>query len=814
MRLISLELQNFRQHKKTELIFNHGVTGIIGSNGAGKTTILEAIAWALYGNQGGKDTNAIRGNTDSLIWRMAPGKSSAIVKLNFAFGGQEYTISRMQSISKGQAELRHYDKVVANTSRTVNDTLNQILGMTQQEFFNSYFTGQKDLQFLGAIKGATDRERFIAKMLGYEHITTVQGAAGKEYTIRHDLRQQEIEVAKLEGKQTDIEELKNDVNHLYQTIQDLQQNLQQCQQESQHNLHIMLRLEPQIETMTVAKNEKANLAGQLRLAEVNSHHNQTNYNRLLSDQKNLLDLSHEFSQLQIELNDYADLNAAYLIQEAAAKHEAKRLILQTQLNDLITENERLLNSNKPFNDLESQWQMTLNNIDDLTKEINSLESSIQNIVNQRQQEYNNLRANLQIQEHLLTNLVKQQDTIAATGSHGNCPTCQRPLEDEYHSVLSNFERQKNHLTEHIRDYQIQLQNFVVDDATITKLKLDLHQNKQLLLVMQQRKADLQTQRVTRELTARQLTDQQIKITKLQEEIKNIPSNYDVNYHQDLQQKLDLLRPKYLRFSIIESQISKLTSINTEVAKLHAQIEQDNLTINQLKQRLAAIIFDEAVYQNLTEQLTNVRQSLLQTQQQEKTLLNSIGYTEASYRNALAAVSRAENNAQALIAAKRELFLLQELDTSFSELRQYLTTQIRPQLSQSASVFLNQLTQGRYDTLEIDDKYNIILIDHGQPKSVISGGEEDVVNLALRLAVSQMITERTGKPFSLLILDEIFGSLDDDRKENVLSLLNALENQFEQIFVITHVDSIKDSLNNTIRLGFDPKEQCTKVISMD
>ena len=182
--------------------------------------------------------------------------------------------------------------------------------------------------------------------------------------------------------------------------------------------------------------------------------------------------------------------------------------------------------------------------------------------------------------------------------------------------------------------------------------------------------------------------------------------------------------------------------------------------------------------------------------------------------ALQAITNAENDARALKLAQREMTLLNELDLSFSELRQYLTAQIRPQLSQNASVFLNQLTQGRYDTLEIDDKYNIILMDHGQPKPVISGGEEDVVNLALRLAVSQMITERTGKPFSLLILDEVFGSLDDDRKDNVLNLLNALETQFEQIFLITHVDSIKDSLNNIIRLSFDPKGQCTKVIYPD
>ena len=50
MRLLSLRLQNFRQHVDTCITFESGLTGIIGPNGSGKSTLLEAIAWALYGN--------------------------------------------------------------------------------------------------------------------------------------------------------------------------------------------------------------------------------------------------------------------------------------------------------------------------------------------------------------------------------------------------------------------------------------------------------------------------------------------------------------------------------------------------------------------------------------------------------------------------------------------------------------------------------------------------------------------------------------------------------------------------------------------
>ena len=60
VRLHRLELQNFRQHAESVVTFETGLTGIIGTNGSGKTTILEAIAWALYGNSATRGTRRTR----------------------------------------------------------------------------------------------------------------------------------------------------------------------------------------------------------------------------------------------------------------------------------------------------------------------------------------------------------------------------------------------------------------------------------------------------------------------------------------------------------------------------------------------------------------------------------------------------------------------------------------------------------------------------------------------------------------------------------------------------------------------------------
>ncbi len=155
--------------------------------------------------------------------------------------------------------------------------------------------------------------------------------------------------------------------------------------------------------------------------------------------------------------------------------------------------------------------------------------------------------------------------------------------------------------------------------------------------------------------------------------------------------------------------------------------------------------------------------------------------------------------------------LETLTIAFDKLRADLNDRIRPELEAVASEILSAITDGRYNVLEINEDYDAMIRDDGELKPVISGGEEDVVNLAMRLAVSQMIVERAGQEFSLLVLDEVFGSLDESRRENVVSLLTNLKNRFEQIILITHIESIHDTVDNCIWIEFDENTKTSRVL---
>jgi exonuclease SbcC len=98
----------------------------------------------------------------------------------------------------------------------------------------------------------------------------------------------------------------------------------------------------------------------------------------------------------------------------------------------------------------------------------------------------------------------------------------------------------------------------------------------------------------------------------------------------------------------------------------------------------------------------------------------------------------------------------------------------------------------------------VVLDDGEEKPVISGGEEDISNLVLRLAISQMIAERAGHTLSLLVFDEVFGSLDEQRRESVVRLLQRLQDRFEQVVLITHIESIREGMDQVMRVEYDER----------
>lgn len=807
MRLISLKLENFRQHKSTEVHFPGGLTGILGANGSGKSTILEAIAWALYGNQAG----VTRGETDTLIWRLAPGKSSAIAELTFAFNGQTYTVKRSQSSSKSTAELRHDGKTIANSIKSVNEKLAQLLGMTHQEFFNSYFTGQKDLNFLGAIKGATERERFIAKMLGYERLSEVQGAAGKSGTLRDRRRQQERQVDMLAGSRSELEAIAARIQAQQASLTEAQTQLEQSNQILIAAVDRKQSLEPQLMALERDRDRFQNLDRQRQVQQANLEQINRQIAQLSHEREHLVVDARKYNELSLEVADYEQMQAQEkqlleLKQSAAIKGELRSRLakLEAETSSLQEQLEQLENIPTSLQEIQaaiatSQTQQQITT------------SAIQAQTLAWQEEQADLKARIKAAQQNLKQIESQKGAIALAGHEGICPTCERPLHEEYDTVMDRFTTQTTHTQSHISEWQSQLDLLRSPPDRLAQLQAAQIQIDRDISQAQTHEKHLMADLAKQQVLERNLTDKQTEAARLKSEIQNIPDNFDSVFYEQLVRELQRLKPKYEEWLRSANAPQRLSQVDIQLANREQEKMRISEAIAQIDLDLATLNFAESEYQQVkaaiatvTEELEEARQNFARAQQQVALATRDL---ELSQQQEV----EFHQKDREYQAAKQELILLDELDRAFSELRQYLTEQIRPQLADSASLFLNQLTDGRYNAIEIDSKYNVVVLDDGDRKPVISGGEEDIVNLCLRLAISQMITERSGQPFSLLVLDEVFGSLDDGRRDNVLGLLHALEQHFEQVLIITHIESTKENLNHTIRLEFDPQQQCSKLV---
>jgi exonuclease SbcC len=270
----------------------------------------------------------------------------------------------------------------------------------------------------------------------------------------------------------------------------------------------------------------------------------------------------------------------------------------------------------------------------------------------------------------------------------------------------------------------------------------------------------------------------------------LPTGFDEQSFVAAQKQLEDLKPSHNRYLAIQSAEQRLLLAKTE--HLAAKTAHDTARgryreLDAERKLLPFASADQAreaieEFKILDRQLYVVQESV----RQEGKLKAE---RETRVVNARRRLEEHKANERRLIEHRKKEGLYDETARQMRKLRADLNAAIGPELEARSSENLALLTNGRYSELKLDGNFRPTVIDDGARKEVISGGEEDVVALALRLALSELIQERQGRPLSLLILDEVFGSLDAERRSSVLERLAGIRGRFEQILVISHIEEI-------------------------
>lgn len=169
------------------------------------------------------------------------------------------------------------------------------------------------------------------------------------------------------------------------------------------------------------------------------------------------------------------------------------------------------------------------------------------------------------------------------------------------------------------------------------------------------------------------------------------------------------------------------------------------------------------------------------------------------RQRLSDALRGVEAAQERMRTERRVLTATELAADeMNALKEDMIGRIIPSLNARSSQLVSEMTDGRYTEVTLTPDYEIQYRNNlGQLKGFdnLSGGEKDIFALALRLALADVQADRLG----VLMLDEIFESLDVSRQEMAWVALDNLTRRYNQILVVTHVSDFRDRAPNSIQI---------------
>ncbi len=777
----SIKLKNYRRFRELELDLPENLVGIIGNNGAGKTTIVEAIGWCLYGNR-------IR-RTDKLDIRSQCCAASApcLVELIFTCGDHEYRIIRHLKGKTANVEAAIYlnanPEPVAVQERGVNDYVEQLLNLDYKSFFISVFARQRDLAALSTLQ-PEERRKSIARLINIESIDRARNE------IRSDRSAREAKLSGIESSLKNEQELKEQQQQLKLKLEAVAQSREELNNKLKDFQDHLAVLKQDFERLNQVRDQFQQIRARIekwlaRKTDFESRQSKTQQN-IDAIQK----AEQELAYLKPQLVDYQKIQRD---KERLDKESTKFFLLKGKEEELQRLAQRITKEQFNLTKLDEELK-ALAGIDQKVASQDEIILALENQRESRRKELSQVEGQkVKVTEKGLE--IKEKRTrIENLGPESPCPVCTRPLQDHYDHVISQFDVELNTLRQDYLKFSETEKKMLLKMAEVDE---KLKQEKQLRDDLLQAQQQFREREKQRNQTKERLEDFVRSQKNLKAEISAIGKvEYEEDAHQDMKKKLKLLtelRDRALKF---EEQVKRLPDEQQELEQINITLKDLASEIAQENERLTALDYEEPKYLSLKQQVEKqqrqvelVKEEIHQTEQE----IIRIQKDKDHIKNELNTIQKLRQEIDHL---KEEIIYLKSLDHHFGIFRQDLSGRIRPLIASRASELLHLTTQGRYAIMELDEDYNIYLYDQTSrfPLARFSGGEQDLANLCLRIAISQVVAERSGRSqINFIVLDEIFGSQDEQRKDLILSALQHLSSQFRQIFIITHVEGIKDVL---------------------
>ncbi len=841
---INLKMHNFMCYRGDVpplSFFGIHTACICGDNGSGKSALIDAFTWALWGKTRAK-------SDDDLI---SSGENETEIVFDFSVAKQEYRIIRKRArpkniSSQGQSSLDlqvksngGYKSITGDTIQQTEQKVINVLHMDYDTFINSAFLRQghaaeftqqrpsKRKEVLSSILGLSIYDGLEEKAKQYVKKYEIEqsrlsGITGdirteldKRHTITEELEMVQLELSTLEHKSekqnislVSIRGKKDLLSNKRLQLKQTEDYIISCQKDIERWQSQLEQSQAKIrEYQALIKQREDIMTG---FDKYTSAKKQSDlFNEIL---KSLATLNQCRHQLEISIN-----NARQQLQKEQAVLENRATTLASASDKLDALKDEL----KELGNKGNEIFIIETGVNGKHKNIQEMRSRLAGITSRREI----LKEEAKTAEEKLSFLAVNQDR--------HCPLCEKPLnEEELKNVRTKLENEISLKSAQLNSIDISFSELETsikcEEVTLSELEKQLTEQGNAL----KSKGSILKHKISEaeesSFKLKQLREQlglieehlaskdyapaeQAEFAKIIADIKAL--GYDAEKHEKL--NLDIRQ-----LEVYDARMKKLEEAEEMLESEQANIKNYTEAINDITKRQAEYQKQQEMLVRQLEELPDIEKKLsaaLSARNETDSLLKQVQQKKGSLTERLKRLeelsTRLEENEKLLKQTAEQEAIYKELAKAFGKrgIQAMIIELAKPEIEVEANRLLCRMTDGRFnvkmetqrqtkkgdtvETLDIKISDELGTRDY----EMYSGGEAFRIDFAIRVALSKLLARRAGAPLPTLIIDEGFGTQDKMGIERLKEAITSIQDDFEKIFVITHMDELKDAFPTQIQV---------------